>query len=101
MSYGMVYANELASRAYTGTKSQVFPVGSIIVREKLAKPDAKQPDLLAVMIKREQGFNPAGGDWLFLTVNGDLSEVKNRSKKGACLDCHKSARATDFVFPSK
>jgi Cytochrome P460 len=100
-SYGVVYANKLASQAYTETKSQVFPVGSIIVREKLSRPDANQPDLLAVMIKREPGFNPAGGDWLFLTVDGAASKVIKRMKKGACLECHRSARERDFVFQSK
>lgn len=96
-SYGVVYANHLASQVYTGTDSQVFPVGSIIVREKLSRLDADQPDLLAVMIKREPGFNPAGGDWLFLTVNGAASKINERMKKGACLDCHRSARERDFV----
>lgn len=97
-SYGVVYANDLASKAYGSAQPQVFPVGSIIVREKLSQPNATQPDLLAVMIKRERGFNPAAGDWLFLTVNGAASNVKERKKKGACLDCHASARDRDFVF---
>jgi hypothetical protein len=61
ISYGVVYANDLASQVFTGTKGQVFPVGSIVVREKLLGPDDTQPELLAVMIKREPGFNPAGG----------------------------------------
>lgn len=100
-SYGVVYANELASKAYSSAQPQVFPVGSIIVREKLSQPNATLPDLLAVMIKREQGFNPAAGDWLFLTVNGTGSTIKQRMKKGACLDCHVSARSRDFVFELK
>ena len=96
---GVVYVNELAGQAIAAGKSGKFPVGSIIVREKLAKPDDKEPELVAVMIKREPGFNPAGGDWLFLTADGTLAKIRERQKKGSCLDCHQSQRDSDFVFP--
>ena len=76
-----------------------FPEGSVIVREKLSKPDDATPQLLAVMVKRAQGFNPQGGDWEFLTVDGALTKVTGRQKKGSCLDCHTSQRERDFVFP--
>jgi len=96
---GAVYVNELAGQAIAAEKAEKFPVGSIIVREKLAKPDDKEPELVAVMIKREPGFNPAGGDWLFLTADGTLAKIRERQKTGSCLGCHKSERANDFVFP--
>ena len=96
---GAVYVNELAGQAIGAGNAGKFPVGSIIVREKLAKPDDKEPELVAVMIKREPGFNPEGGDWLFLTADGTLAKVRERQKKGSCLGCHKSERANDFVFP--
>jgi hypothetical protein len=76
-----------------------FPAGSIIVREKLSKEGDDRPELLAVMIKRAAGFNPAGGDWEFLTVDGQVSKIRERQKKGSCLDCHSSQRDADFVFP--
>ena len=98
-TYGVVYANELARAAFTsGAK---FPAGSVIVREKLSKPGDARPQLLAVMVKRAAGFNPAGGDWEFLTVDGGLTKVTGRQKKGSCLDCHASQRDRDFVFPVK
>jgi hypothetical protein len=53
------------------------------------------------MIKRERGFNPTGGDWLFLTVDGAMTKVQERQKKGTCLECHKSQRSRDFVFPQQ
>jgi hypothetical protein len=76
-----------------------FPVGSIIVREKLSKKGGDRPELLAVMIKRAAGFNPAGGDWEFLTVDGQVSKIRERQKKGSCLDCHSLRPEADFVFP--
>jgi len=76
-----------------------FPVGSIIIREKLSAPDDARPALLAVMFKRAPGFNPAGGDWEFLTVDGAVTKIQERQKHGSCLQCHASQRDADFVFP--
>ena len=95
-SYGVVYANDLARAAFAGGLK--FPAGSVIVREKLAKPDDATPLLLAVMVKRAPGFSPGGGDWEFLTVDGALTKIKGRQKKGSCLDCHASQRGRDFVL---
>ncbi len=99
--FGVVYANDLARVPISSASKSRFPVGSIIVREKLLKADDKEPELLAVMIKRERGYNPAGGDWSFLTVDGAMTRVQDLQKKGSCLDCHKSQRDHDFVFAVK
>lgn len=82
----------------THRKGGVFPVGSTIVREKLLRPNAS-PELLAVMIKRDSGSNPKGGDWEFLILTGDAAKVKSREKTGGCLECH-SRSENDFVFRS-
>lgn len=97
-SYGVVYVNDLGRAAMLSDQPSVFPTGSIIVREKLAKIDDARPQLLAVMVKRERGFSHKTGDWEFLTVDGALIKILQRSKKGECLDCHESQRARDFVF---
>lgn len=96
-----MYANDIARKAYFAESALVFPAGSILVREKLAEVTSTKPELLAVMIKREKGFNPEAGDWLFLTVNGEATSVKERTKKGTCLECHAAARDRDFVFDLK
>ena len=95
-TYGVVYANDSARAALAGRTK--FPAGSIIVREKLSAPDAATPQLLAVMFKRAPGFNPKGGDWEFLTVDGSLKKITARQKKGSCLDCHSRQSGRDFVF---
>lgn len=97
--FGVVYANELAHEAIASDGQAKFPVGSIIVREKLASADAARPELVVVMIKRAAGFNPSGGDWEFITADGTLAKVRERQKKGSCLDCHSSQADRDFVFP--
>ena len=98
LTYGVVYANGPAHKAFSRAAGDGFPVGSVIVREKLSKPDDPAPQLLAVMAKRAPGFNPKGGDWEFLTVNGGLTRVTGRQKGGSCLGCHASRRERDFVF---
>ena len=99
-TYGVVYANDLAREAITSKAPLTYPVGSIIVREKLpyAEGDPK-PQLLAVMIKRAHGFNPKGGDWEFLIADGAMTKIQQRQKKGSCLECHAAQRARDYVFP--
>ena len=100
-SFGVVYVNSLAREAVASAPPIQFPRGSIIVREKLAKADDTQPQLLAVMIKRTRGFNPAANDWEFLVVDGAMTKIRERQKKGSCLGCHKSQKALDFVYPSQ
>ena len=97
-SFSFVYINAIGREAMLVKKGRNFPVGSIIVREKLLHPKAS-PELLAVMIKRDAGFNPKGGDWEFLILTGDAANVKSHEKTGGCLECH-SRSANDFVFRS-
>ncbi|HEV2864581.1 MAG TPA: cytochrome P460 family protein [Pyrinomonadaceae bacterium] len=98
-AFGVVYANEPAARVLLSLSPGKFPVGSVIVREKLSHAEATKPDLLAVMIKRGPDFNPAGGDWEFLVFDGELKRLRERQKKGSCLECHSSQQSRDFVFP--
>jgi len=97
---GLVFANDLALQAITG-KTKLFPEGAVLVREKLSKPGDTQPELLAVMIKRERGFNPNGGDWQFLVTNGERTKIKLNQRKGECLDCHQYQSTSDYVHPLK
>ena len=97
---GPVFANDLAYKAITAGGAE-FPVGSVLVREKLTKPGDTKPQLLAVMIKHGSGFNPDARDWEFLLTDGSLKKVKLHQKTGACLDCHQSQAVTDYVYPLK
>ena len=97
-SYGVIYVNDLGREAMRSAQPTTFPTGSIIVREKLAKIDASQPQLVAVMVKRPTGFSPKSGDWEYLILDGAAKKIRERQKKGACLDCHESQRSRDFVF---
>ena len=95
-TYGVVYANDIALEGLNAKPRSKLREGAIIVREKLPQPESKTPELLAVMIKRETGFNPKANDWEFLVLDGAATKIKKREKRGACFECHKTQR--DLVF---
>lgn len=101
-----------------------YPVGTLIVKEKLPSPLAtlghveqapkslvdnkthakihqvltpKSPDLFTVMLKREAGYNPDCGDWEFMVVSGDARQILARGKLDSCVECHKDHKETDYV----
>ncbi|HEY6805897.1 MAG TPA: cytochrome P460 family protein [Pyrinomonadaceae bacterium] len=100
LGLGPVFVNETALQTIE-SKATAYPEGSILVREKPSKSSDKPPQLLSVMIKHEAGFNPAGGDWEFLLINGPGTKVKLSQKTGECLNCHVTQKQTDFVYPLK
>lgn len=98
-SFGVVYVNSLAGEVLSTKPPFRFPFGSIIVRERLAKADDAQPQLLTAMIKRARGFNPKANDWEFLAIDGTMTKILDRQKQGSCLNCHASQKKRDFVYP--
>jgi hypothetical protein len=75
-----------------------FPIGSIIVREKLPTEDSAAPELLSVMIKRKKGFNQGEGDWEFIVLDNKSGKARMLKKSVDCLSCHGKQRESDFVF---
>src|SRR5687768_11680165 len=68
-TYARVFVNELAW-PYMKDEKLRFPVGSIIVREKLSAASAASPEQISVMIKRPYAFNPITNGWEFLVADG-------------------------------
>jgi hypothetical protein len=99
-TFGVIYVNELARHALLEEKKPQFPVGSVIVREKLLRENDTAPQVLVVMVKRERGFNRKANDWEFLLLDGSLSKITHREKTGSCRDCHKQEKDSDYVFRS-
>lgn len=96
-SLGFAYVNEAGRDAFR-QQPFMFPVGSMIVRERLLTATSK-PDQLVVMIKHERDFNPKADGWEFLTITGDATKVITQEKEGKCLNCHTFAAKNNFVFP--
>ena len=95
--YINVYVNDTGKDEMLGKKQPKFPVGTVIVKEKLSTAESTDAELLTVMIKREKDYNPTVGDWEFLTFNGAGTETTARGKLQNCQTCHLLEKATDYV----
>ena len=95
--YVSVFVNSVGREAMMTKLNPKFPVGSMIVKEKLDKADSTKPDLLTAMIKREPGYNPESGDWEFLVLDGPASKIEERGKLTRCSSCHQPYEKSDFV----
>ncbi len=95
-----VYVNDAGRRAMLSQKKPKFPVGSVIVKEKLPAVDSQSPELLTVMIKQRKGFNPAGGDWEYMVLDGTGTKIEGRGRLENCQACHLANQKTDYVFRS-
>ena len=60
--YIRVYVNAIGQEAMFKEDHPKFPVGSVIVKEKLADENSNISDLQTIMIKREKDFDSANGD---------------------------------------
>lgn len=96
--YFTVYVNEVGRRAMLNQKKPKFPEGSVIVKEKLPAKDSRTPELLTVMIKQKQGFNPASGDWEYMVVDGTGTKLQGRGDLQNCHACHLANQKTDYIF---
>jgi len=92
-----VYVNDAGRRAMSEELRPRFPVGSLVVKEKLNARDSSEPELLTAMYKREAGYDPEGGDWEYLVLDGRGKEVRARGKLESCRACHQAYPGTDFV----
>jgi hypothetical protein len=92
------YVNEKGLTVIRQDGERTFPAGSIIVKEKFAIGDTDEPTALGIMIKREAGFNPDGGDWEFLYWDKDEGLMHDSDYDNHCQSCHEQASTTDFVF---
>jgi hypothetical protein len=92
-----VYVNDAGRRAMLEERRPRFPVGSLIVKEKLPARDSAEPELLTAMLKHEAGYDPEGGDWEYLVLDGLGREVRARGKLESCRACHQAYPHTDFV----
>jgi hypothetical protein len=96
--YFTVYVNDLGRQAMLGQKNPKFPEGSVIVKEKLSAQDSTEPELLTVMVKQKEGFNPANGDWEYMVLDGTGTKLAGRGLLQNCQSCHIANHKTDYVF---
>jgi len=90
------YANLAAADAITSNVAE-FPVGAVIVKEKLKLGQRGRSYFSEVggMIIRAKGYDPVNGDWefFFYTLGGEF----DTGKLANCIDCHSGGKR-DHVF---
>jgi cytochrome P460 len=95
--YISVFVNPIGRDQMMTKTSPKYPVGSMIVKEKFGTADSTTPELLTAMIKREAGYNPDGGDWEYLVLDGSASEIVEQGKLTRCSSCHQPYQSIDYV----
>jgi hypothetical protein len=88
----------VTSQGYDTMKSGkgLYPEGTVILKEKFADADGKQPVLFTGMLKRKKGYNPEAGDWQFFVLNSNATKFETRGMR-RCANCHEPFHDTDFV----
>jgi len=97
-AYFVVYVNRTGEAAMA-SKDRVFPLGSVVIKEKFGEATGGSPEVKTVMVKRSYGFDNANGNWEYFTVSGDGKSV-DAVQDGTCQSCHRSVRSSDYIFKS-
>ncbi|CAN5866795.1 hypothetical protein BH11VER1_BH11VER1_27090 [soil metagenome] len=91
-----LYVNPTAIEARKkDSAARIYPIGSVLVKEKFATKEASEPDIITVMEKVSMlgGIN----DWKFTMIRlADRSIVRDGFKV-SCVDCHSRFKESDFV----
>lgn len=90
---------------WPGNIPDAYPIGTTIVKEKYSDINEANrrglADAVAVMVKRELGYDPEHGDWEYAYIDLDReSQIKSvtRGKIAGCIDCHSNRSTSDYVF---
>ena len=92
-----IHINTMAKKAYID-KSNLFPVGSIIVKPLYPDPKRSETAKLTIMLKMEKGYDSKNGDWWYGVYDESGMEVSSQGKIKSCIKCHAKAKETDYLF---
>lgn len=97
-SYIRVYVNEMGQEAMLTAKNPRFPVGTIVLKEKFSQKQSQTPEFFTIMLKREAGYNPRGGDWQYLIMGAAKARIEKPADIERCQSCHSAwAERSDFI----
>ena len=72
--------------------------------QKVFDDPTKNLKIVAVMYKREKGYDPDNQDWFYTKYNPDGTPQKNKKgvlmtgRAAKCIGCHQSAAGDDYVY---
>lgn len=80
------------------SSSFTVPEGTVSIKRFDRDSDGTN-DGLAVMIKKEAGYDAANNDWYYdmRMLDGSIMPDPPAGKIGVCIDCHKKDAATDYL----
>jgi hypothetical protein len=90
------YSNDL--KDFVGLPSFTAPVGAVSIKSF----EAGGAKGLAVMVKKERGYDPENGDWLYEMRSAE-GAVQSRGGKpmsgkiAMCVECHAAAADKDYL----
>jgi len=60
-------------------------------------------DIITVMVKMDEGYDPLNNDWYYetRTPDGSLRALPPPGRIQSCIDCHRDFAATDFLGGTK
>ena len=96
--YIRVYVNAVGEEAMLKVRNPKFPAGAMVIKEKLSEKDSGTAEFYTIMLKREPGYNPRGGDWQYLIMDSGKTKVETPANIQSCQSCHAGwAAKSDFI----
>ena len=91
-----VYVSPNEEKDYLEKGKADFPIGTVIVKEKLLNKDENVPYALGAMLK-EKDLKTQKPIWKFLYIDHE-GKISQGEEAQSCFNCHQGARNKDFVF---
>jgi hypothetical protein len=92
-----IYVNDLAKETYLKASSP-YPVGARVYKPLYPDENRSECSKLVVMVKMAQGYDPQNNDWWYGVTDETGSDIYYQGRIRSCIDCHRTAAATDYMF---
>jgi hypothetical protein len=71
------------------------------VKAEYTSATAANANKLTIMVKMSPGYDPENADWWYGVYDRSGTKATMQGKIAFCIDCHKDASATDYLFSSE
>ncbi|WP_457743771.1 cytochrome P460 family protein [Sulfurimonas sp.] len=92
-----IYLNDIALSPYIN-KHTHFPKNSIIIKPLYADEEREHLARIVIMIKMAKGYDEAHSNWWYGVYDKTGTKVAYEGKIKSCIECHKIAKQTDYLF---